>query len=887
MYDNMKKIIYILIAITIFLGSFFYNTNKTNSQFLGALRTFVSEQVGSSPDAGDVLLSDGFNSSWVATSTLGISSGSGTTTWGTIVGTLSNQTDLQTALNAKQEIIFVDSSMNNNISLLNTGRRVLFDSVADNGASDVQLTSISLNNSSTNYIELGAYKPDANPERILAYNTTEGAPTAFLNFWSRLAFGAKSDQDVLTWDSGANTWAAKAVPSSVTSVSGTTNRITSTGGTTPVIDISASYVGQSSITTLGTIGTGVWQGTAIADAYIVSAATWNAKESALTFSTGLTRAVNTITANLATGIAGGQSVIGGTAASENLTLSSTANATKGKVIFGTSAYDEVNNRLGLGTTTPATILDIQANTNPVIRSTGFGTTAYPGLDLRSARGTQASPTILSSSDIVGYINSYGYNGSSYINNVQLLFGTESTVSGSSMPGRMLVYTVPNGSNTLALRGGVFPNGAWVFGNSSTDTSGQVNIIRTSEQLRVLYDTSNYYSTTVGSTGAVTFNAVGSGSLFNFSDPIRVSGTDAATLGSFDQSSTGVAITTPFPAFELVNTNATANNFVTFSFADAVSGASYALIGGQNTDHANNYGNLQFWTRAASGTGVQFNISATGISAGQTTTMARTRLDIVETTASQNSAYFSGTNSGTSTPTSVNGIVIANTSSTTNNWVGTLLGDAVAVNSSVGYQAQLTDRTNHYGDAVIALRGADGYLERLRITGNNVQITAGDSTANAKVGGNTTDYFTDTSVGGAEADIYTKTLEASFLGANGDKVLASYSGNFVTVGTELTQLKVYFGGTAIWDSTGVAPTTGTTSWNVRTEVIRVSSTVVRYSVSLTTSGASGFVYQTTGELTGLTLSNTNVIKVTGTSSGVGSGAGDIVGKMGYVQFSPAN
>ena len=44
----------------------------------------------------------------------------------------------------------------------------------------------------------------------------------------------------------------------VLSVSGTTNRITSTGGSTPVIDISASYVGQSSITTLGTIGSGVW-----------------------------------------------------------------------------------------------------------------------------------------------------------------------------------------------------------------------------------------------------------------------------------------------------------------------------------------------------------------------------------------------------------------------------------------------------------------------------------------------------------------------------------------------------------------------------------------------------------------------------------------------------
>jgi hypothetical protein len=42
----------------------------------------------------------------------------------------------------------------------------------------------------------------------------------------------------------------------LTAVTGTANRITSTGGTTPAIDISASYVGQSSITTVGTLSAG-------------------------------------------------------------------------------------------------------------------------------------------------------------------------------------------------------------------------------------------------------------------------------------------------------------------------------------------------------------------------------------------------------------------------------------------------------------------------------------------------------------------------------------------------------------------------------------------------------------------------------------------------------
>lgn len=66
------------------------------------------------------------------------------------------------------------------------------------------------------------------------------------------------------------TWQTPSGGGSVTSVAGTTNRITSSGGTTPAIDISASYVGQSSITTLGTITTGVWNGTAIANANLAN-----------------------------------------------------------------------------------------------------------------------------------------------------------------------------------------------------------------------------------------------------------------------------------------------------------------------------------------------------------------------------------------------------------------------------------------------------------------------------------------------------------------------------------------------------------------------------------------------------------------------------------------
>lgn len=50
------------------------------------------------------------------------------------------------------------------------------------------------------------------------------------------------------------------------------------------------------------------------------------------------------------GLSGGTTLVGDTASGGNLTLSSTSNATKGSILFGTSRYDEANNRLGLGMT---------------------------------------------------------------------------------------------------------------------------------------------------------------------------------------------------------------------------------------------------------------------------------------------------------------------------------------------------------------------------------------------------------------------------------------------------------------------------------------------------------------------------------------------------------
>jgi hypothetical protein len=61
---------------------------------------------------------------------------------------------------------------------------------------------------------------------------------------------------------------------------------------------------------------------------------------------------------LLAGRSGGQTLKGGTASGDDLTLQSTEHATKGNINFGASTYDEANNRLGIGDATPSYRLDV-------------------------------------------------------------------------------------------------------------------------------------------------------------------------------------------------------------------------------------------------------------------------------------------------------------------------------------------------------------------------------------------------------------------------------------------------------------------------------------------------------------------------------------------------
>jgi hypothetical protein len=106
----------------------------------------------------------------------------------------------------------------------------------------------------------------------------------------------------------------------------------------------------------------------------------------------------------------------------------------------------------------------------------------------------------------------GYQPSGYI--AAVIDGTP----GSNTPTK-LVFGTSNTSSPLP-RMTLQKNGNLTVG-TSTDYSVRLISLSTTEQLRLMYNASSYLSTTVGSTGTVTLDAVGTGAKFVFSDAVEV------------------------------------------------------------------------------------------------------------------------------------------------------------------------------------------------------------------------------------------------------------------------------------------------------------------------------------------------------------------------------
>lgn len=131
---------------------------------------------------------------------------------------------------------------------------------------------------------------------------------------------------------------------------------------------------------------------------------------------------------LLAGRSGGQTLIGGTASGNNLTLRSTSNATKGSIIMGTTYYDEVNNRLGINNSTPFASLTVTGTTSTTSRIGWSFSNTYGQTYLQAAFSSISQ----NGNTFEGYINQIGGTGSQWLNvlgNLSVQFFNNVTTSG--------------------------------------------------------------------------------------------------------------------------------------------------------------------------------------------------------------------------------------------------------------------------------------------------------------------------------------------------------------------------------------------------------------------------------------------------------------------------
>lgn len=154
-------------------------------------------------------------------------------------------------------------------------------------------------------------------------------------------------------------------------------------------------------------------------------------------------------------------------------------------------WDNTNKRLGIGTATPDNDIQILS---------------YAGsseITLTRINGTSGSPTTLVNSDAIGGFNFTGRSSDGTVYTAAYMLATvDGTPSGSGMVTGINFATSNTGAPQVRMR--LQKTGNLSIG-TTTEATARVNILNTSEQLRLQYDTTNFASFTVGSTGITTIN----------------------------------------------------------------------------------------------------------------------------------------------------------------------------------------------------------------------------------------------------------------------------------------------------------------------------------------------------------------------------------------------
>lgn len=227
----------------------------------------------------------------------------------------------------------------------------------------------------------------------------------------------------------------------------------------------------------------------------------------------------------------------------------------------------------------------------------------------------------------------------------------------------------------------------------------------------------------------------------------------------------------------------------------------------------------------------------------------------------------------------------------NGLTGTLNGNSIAdetgalqISVNSGYGIAFGQMANPAGRSILYLSGSNivtpasvsidditGLTSNVQIQLNRREVSLFDDFADANNG---------TTV---ETDMYSHTLAAGQLSANGDKLFIRIGGIFTGAATSTQELKYKFAGNTIFDSGALSIGAVTSNWDLTLMIIRESSTVIRVTALFTSDNVVLNVKPVYTRVTGLTLSGTNIVKATGQAAGVAAASNQITAKLGNVSY----